>query len=211
MRKKNAISLIVLVITIIIMAILAATVIITLSNTNIINKANDAVEKNNLKSAEEKASVAYANWKLEHSSDELTNIADLEPYGFSSSDVPDGYNVSVVSGVVKISKLNVWDSTVATSFAVGSGTEDDPYQISTGAELAYLASIANAGKSKNGVKYILVSDIDLANREWTPIGVSRFDSFFDGNGYTVYNLNVTGTREYAGLFGCVNLSGEWRK
>ena len=200
MRKKNAISLIVLVITIIIMAILAATVIITLSNTNIINKANDAVEKNNLKSAEEKASVAYANWKLEHSSDELTNIADLEPYGFSSSDVPDGYNVSVVSGVVKISKLNVW-----------SGTEDDPYQISTGAELAYLASIANAGKSKNGVKYILVSDIDLANREWTPIGVSRFDSFFDGNGYTVYNLNVTGTREYAGLFGCVNLSGEWRK
>ena len=38
---KQAISLIVLVITIIIMAILAATVIITLSNTNVINEANN--------------------------------------------------------------------------------------------------------------------------------------------------------------------------
>ena len=36
MEKKNAISLIVLVITIIVMSILAATIIITLSNTNII-------------------------------------------------------------------------------------------------------------------------------------------------------------------------------
>ena len=37
MEKKNAISLIVLVITIILMSILAATIIITLSNTNIIS------------------------------------------------------------------------------------------------------------------------------------------------------------------------------
>ena len=45
MKNKSAISLIVLVITIIVMAILAATVIITLSNTNIISQANDAVKK----------------------------------------------------------------------------------------------------------------------------------------------------------------------
>ena len=45
MKKKNAISLIVLVITITVMAILAATIIITLSNTNIISEANDAVNK----------------------------------------------------------------------------------------------------------------------------------------------------------------------
>ena len=40
MENKNAISLIVLVITIIVMSILAATIIITLSNTNIISEAN---------------------------------------------------------------------------------------------------------------------------------------------------------------------------
>ena len=53
MKKKNAISLIVLVITIIVMAILAATVIITLSNTNIISQANEAVNKTEAQQIEE--------------------------------------------------------------------------------------------------------------------------------------------------------------
>ena len=53
MKKKNAISLIVLVITIIVMAILAATVIITLSNTNIISEANNAVKKTEAQQVEE--------------------------------------------------------------------------------------------------------------------------------------------------------------
>ena len=45
MKKKQGISLIVLVITIIVMIILAASVVLTLSNSGIINKANEAVEK----------------------------------------------------------------------------------------------------------------------------------------------------------------------
>ena len=56
-NEKQAISLIVLVITIIIMAILAATVIITLSNTNVINEANNSVEKANLSSYKERYTV----------------------------------------------------------------------------------------------------------------------------------------------------------
>ena len=67
--------------------------------------------------------------------------------------------------------------------------------------------------------YKLVNNINLADGYsetgyWIPIATGDGNGFtgnFDGNGYTVYNLNVTGTREYAGLFGCVNLSGEWRK
>ena len=65
MKKKNAISLIVLVITIIVMAILAATVIITLSNTNIINKAQKAKESANQATEKETLSVALAEWKIE--------------------------------------------------------------------------------------------------------------------------------------------------
>ena len=53
MKNKSAISLIVLVITIIVMAILAATVIITLSNTNIRSQANDAVKKTEAQQVEE--------------------------------------------------------------------------------------------------------------------------------------------------------------
>ena len=34
----------------------------------------------------------------------------------------------------------VWDGSVAESYRSGKGTEDDPYIISNGSELAYLAS-----------------------------------------------------------------------
>ena len=64
MKNKNAISLIVLVITIIVMAILAATVIITLSNTNIIEQAQKAKDATNQASEKETLSVALAEWKI---------------------------------------------------------------------------------------------------------------------------------------------------
>lgn len=37
----------------------------------------------------------------------------------------------------------------ATSFAGGSGTEDDPYQIATAEELAYLAYLINGSSSSS--------------------------------------------------------------
>ena len=40
-----------------------------------------------------------------------------------------------------------WDGSIATAFAGGTGTESDPYQIANGAELAYLASSVNSGKT----------------------------------------------------------------
>ena len=64
MKSKNAISLIVLVITIIVMAILAATVIITLSNTNIISQANDAVNKTEAQQIEEMKALMQADGML---------------------------------------------------------------------------------------------------------------------------------------------------
>ena len=66
MKKKKAISLIVLVITIIVMAILAATIIITLSNTNIINQAKDAVEKENESSIKENVELVVNALQISH-------------------------------------------------------------------------------------------------------------------------------------------------
>ena len=40
-------------------------------------------------------------------------------------------------------EVKSWDGPIATSFSGGSGTKDDPYQIATAAELAYLASQVN--------------------------------------------------------------------
>ena len=59
-KTKKGISLIVLVITIIVMIILAAAIVITLSNSGIINKANEAVDTTNLKQVQQIASVIWS-------------------------------------------------------------------------------------------------------------------------------------------------------
>ena len=51
MKNNKEISLIVLVITIIVMIILAGSIILTLSNSGMINRANEAVEKTDLAQA----------------------------------------------------------------------------------------------------------------------------------------------------------------
>ena len=64
-RKKQGISLIVLVITIIVMIILATAVVITLSNSGIISKANDAVEATDLANAQDLVAMLWADAYIE--------------------------------------------------------------------------------------------------------------------------------------------------
>ena len=56
--------------------------------------------------------------------------------------------------------------------------------------------------------YHLTADIDLSGAAWEPIGdnstssdSSRFTGTFDGQGYLIRNLTITGSRTYNGLFG----------
>ena len=79
---------------------------------------------------------------------------------------------------------NVWDGTVAGSFAGGNGTAEDPYLIADGAQLARFASMVNGGQTS--INGRLTADIllnDTANwtswnestapaNTWTPIGNS---------------------------------------
>ncbi|SKA84064.1 hypothetical protein SAMN02745178_01365 [Gemmiger formicilis] len=98
----------------------------------------------------------------------------------------------------------------------GSGTESDPYQISTAAQLKRFRDIVNGsnGQTPNrGACAVLTADIDLNNEPWTPIGPdtdSAYTGAFDGQGYTVRNLSITGDFKRAGLFGCVK-DGSIRK
>ncbi len=61
MQKKQGISLIVLVITIIVMIILAASVVITLSNTGVINRASQAVDLTNEAAVQDLAALTWAD------------------------------------------------------------------------------------------------------------------------------------------------------
>ena len=110
---------------------------------------------------------------------------------------------------------DVWDGTIATAFGGGSGTQADPYLIYTAEQLAYLASSTNSGTTYSGKYFKLMNDLDLSNREWTPIGKGTlttntdaiqpyFAGHFDGNYHVIYNLRISnGATSYNGLFGMV--------
>ena len=83
----------------------------------------------------------------------------------------------------------------------GSGTETDPYQISTADQLKLFRDIVNGsnGQTQNrGAYAVLTANIDLNNEPWTPIGNFTegnkiyYEGTFDGGGYTISGLNVTG-------------------
>lgn len=81
--------------------------------------------------------------------------------------------------------------------AVGVGTEENPYWIETADQLQNINEDVTA-------HYVLKTDIDLGNVDFTPIGNATSGAFsgsFDGNGYTISNLSVF-SGKYAGLFGC---------
>ncbi len=78
MKRKQGISLIVLVITIIVMIILAAAVVITLNNTGIIGRANEAVDATNYKQVEQLANLIWSEEFLAGKRDQALKDSVLE-------------------------------------------------------------------------------------------------------------------------------------
>jgi len=104
-----------------------------------------------------------------------------------------------------------WESNYPASFAGGSGTQYDPYQVSDAAELYAVRYYPDK-------HYIQTADIDLSEfssgKGWEPIGETDGDGYadsayfsgsFNGNGYTISNLYVNRPEKgRTGLFGYVN-------
>ena len=115
----------------------------------------------------------------------------------------------------------VWDGSVAESFAGGSGTAEDPYLIADGAQLARFASMVNGGQTSINGK--LTADIllnDISNWEnwnestapantWTPIGNSSqpFTGTLDGDGHSVSGIYINSTADDQGLVGYLGSGG----
>ena len=109
---------------------------------------------------------------------------------------------------------STWDGSIATAFDGGDGTADNPYQIATGAQLAYLAKFVNSDIKNDcaGEYFVLTADIDLNGQQWEAIGKSGrnsadFSGTFDGQYHKIINLyhHYTG-EDYTrnGLFGVVS-------
>ena len=110
---------------------------------------------------------------------------------------------------VTLTPSAAWDGETRDEKPSGEGTEIAPYQIGSGAELAWLANAVNNASGVTKLYVELTDDIDLGGQPWTPIGKfgygssdRSFSGSFRGNGHTVKGLNASA--EYAGLFGSIN-------
>ena len=101
------------------------------------------------------------------------------------------------------------------AFVGGTGTEGDPYQISTVKQLDAIRGDFHDGH------FVLVNDLDFDGYEysedtdenakgWLPIGdeTAPFSGSFDGGGYVILNLSISRAGEdYVGLFGALSSMG----
>ena len=97
--------------------------------------------------------------------------------------------------------------TTATAWAwSGSGTsENDPILITSAADLTQLATDVNGGERYNNMYFKQTANITLTSA-WTPIGTDSshpFKGHYDGGGYTISGLTVSGNYQHAGLFGYI--------
>ena len=102
-------------------------------------------------------------------------------------------------------KTKVWDGSSDTEFE-GAGTKDNPYKITSAAELYGFATARVNVKDSEQKYYVLTNDIYLNDvsssdwmnnspREWAKMGADAandaslgFSGFFDGQGHTVYGM-----------------------
>ena len=114
----------------------------------------------------------------------------------------------------------VWDGSEVSEPKVVNNI----YEIEYASELAWLAAAVNgtlteeysracvAANDFAGKTFRLTQNIDLGGKEWTPIGDSEhiFKGTFDGQGFVIKNLVITGYNSNVGLFG-VTHDGEIKK
>lgn len=126
--------------------------------------------------------------------------------------------INLFTATTTLSNLEqVWDGVeIATSFSGGNGTEENPYQISNGSELAYLKQVVEQN-SLPDIKekyFILTNNIDLGGHNWQGIGIKTenqkkvFAGHLNGQGYSIQNFtletpNTQGEIDYYGFFNIV--------
>ena len=89
--------------------------------------------------------------------------------------------------------------TKSVTFSGGTGTQSDPYLVSTPQDVVNILYRPTA-------HYRQVANISMKNVAFTPIGTEQtpFSGSYDGNGYSISDLTLTATDErmYLALFGC---------
>ena len=109
--------------------------------------------------------------------------------------------------------FDYWDDNKEyySSTFVGAGTQDNPYLISSAADLAGMAKLVNSGDEHFASAYYLqTSNINLSDHFWRPIGdvvidssltdittTNAFSGVYDGDGYIISGLRYNNSFEGA--------------
>lgn len=112
-------------------------------------------------------------------------------------------------------EINAKTNEVSTTMSKPEVDENDENVviIKNAKELFWFANEVNVENNNFSGKTVkLDADIDLENAEWTPVGqtgATQFKGTFDGQNYTISNLNIdktseTGKHYSSGLFGWLN-------
>ena len=83
------------------------------------------------------------------------------------------------------------------------------YTVTSAEGLKNIAKLVNE-EWKSDINITLTADINLSGIDWTPIGIDynhQYTGTFDGGDHTITGLTVTGSDQYAGLFGYIGSGG----
>ena len=83
------------------------------------------------------------------------------------------------------------------------------YTVTSAEGLKNIAKLVNE-EWKSDINITLTADINLSGIDWTPIGIDynhQYTGTFNGGGHTITGLTVTGSDQYAGLFGRIGSGG----
>ena len=156
--------------------------------------------------------LSGSSYSVPASEDAGGGIQDSENLDSDEGSIENENNVT--SNVTEPTNDDSWANHYADSFAEGSGSPSDPYQIETAEQLSLLAVNVNSGTNYYGVYFEQTADIDLSAYWWDAIGTytsssdyNEFAGHYDGGAHTVSGVftqaGSSSTYSYQGLFGYV--------
>ena len=118
----------------------------------------------------------------------------------------------MLSMLIVTTSAAAWDGTSASASLKGEGTAASPYLVESAEDLKYIQVQVDAGTTFEGKYFKQTADIDLGNKEWTPIGertAKPFIGLYDGNGYKIVNFYQTFSYRFGGLFAYMTTAADF--
>lgn len=123
----------------------------------------------------------------------------------------DGFVTGDANISLYYSDIDVYDGTSVSESLSGTGEENDPYIVASGADLAFIKTKVSEGEFFANKYFKLTKSIDLTNAADFVIGTSGTNSFkgiLNGSKCVIYGFNINKTSAGSALFCALGDGGE---